>query len=1158
MPERAGGEIGRLIAERDWSTSPLGQPSGWPQELRDAVRLILPAEVQIVMFWGEDYIALYNEAYGPTIGDKHPAAFGRPARESWTELWGDLEPLLRRVRETGDTFAAKDRSFYIERHGYGEEVFFDISYSPVRDEAGDVMGVLCIVDETTAKVAYRRRLQFELELGDRLRGLNGAEAVMACAAEFLGQQLGADRAGYAEVDEEAYFTVTNDWSTGVLPPLVGRHPIVAFGKEVLATLRAGRTLTIDDAHADPRTRPVREAFVAIGLKAAIAAPLLRDGRLVAILYVHSARPRRWTETEIALAEAAAERTWAAVEQAKAEALLSASSERLRAATEAANLGTWDLDVKTGVLRWDDRCKAMFGLPPEAEVTLEKTFYDGLHRDDRERVAKVIARALDPDLREITDTEYRAIAPDGAERWIAVKGRATFEDGQATRFVGTVIDVSGRKRAEEALAASDAALREESRALEVLNATAAQVAAELDLDRLVQTVVDAGMELTGAQFGAFFYNVVDDGGERYTLYKLSGADRSQFAHFPMPRNTKVFGPTFAGEGPVRADDITKDPRFGQNPPFYGHPKGHLPVRSYLAAPVISRTGEVIGGLFYGHERIGVFSERSESLLTGLAAQAATGIDNARLFQDAQRLNQTLERQVAARTAERDRIWRVSGDLLGVADMDGIWLSVNPAWTRVLGWTEDEIVGRTSAWIGHPDDCALNQEQLGRLSKGTKTLAFENRLRTRGGDYRTLSWTTVVAQGALYCTGRDVTAERERQIELDEMQERLRQSQKMETVGQLTGGVAHDFNNLLQIIAGNLDLLLRTLPEDAARQRRAAESAMGGAKRAATLTQRLLAFSRRQPLSPKPLSANRLISGMSELLHRSLGETIEVEVVLSPSLWRAEIDPNALENAILNLALNARDAMPDGGKLTIETANTHLDRDYVAQHPELSTGQYVSISVSDNGHGMTPEVVERVFEPFFTTKEVGKGTGLGLSMVYGFVKQSGGHVKLYSEPGQGTTVRLYLPRLMGPVAEEGEPPPPAAERAREETILVCEDDPEVRAFSAEVLRDLGYVVREAVDGPSALRLLERDDGRVDLLFTDVVLPGGMTGSVLAEQARRTRPGVKVLFTTGYARNAIVHHGRLDPGVELITKPFSYTDLAGRIRDLLDAPGSQVAGQ
>jgi PAS domain S-box-containing protein len=1155
MPERAGGEIGRLIAERDWSRSPLGPPGQWPQELRDSVRLILPAAVQIVMFWGEDYIALYNDAYAPTIGDKHPAAFGRPAREYWSELWDDLEPLLRQVRETGETVAAKDRPFYIERHGYGEEVFFDISYSPVRDETGAVAGVLCLVDETTAKVAYRRQLQFELELGDRLRDLADPQAVMACAAELLGKRLGADRAGYVEVDEAEHFTVTSDWATGALPPLAGRHPIVAFGEEILHTLRAGRTLSIDDSHADPRTQPVLAAFVGIGLRAAVAVPLVRDGRLVAILHVHSARPRRWSETETALAETAAERTWAAVEQAKAEARLSASDERLRAATEAGNVGAWDLDLKTGALRWDERCKAMFGLPPDAEVDLEETFYRGLHPDDRERLEKAIADATDPAVREAYDVEYRVIGPDGVQRWLAAKGRAAFEDGQAVRFVGAVIDISQRKRAEEALATSEAALREESRALEVLNVTAARVAAELDLDRLVQTVVDAGMELTGAQFGAFFYNVVDDGGERYTLYVLSGVDRAEFANFPMPRNTKVFGPTFAGEGMVRSDDITQDPRFGQNPPYHGHPEGHLPVRSYLAAPVISRTGEVIGGLFYGDARIGVFTERAERLLQGLAAQAATGIDNARLFQDAQRLNQTLEQEVAARTAERDRIWQVSEDLLGVADMDGVWLAVNPAWTRVLGWTEEELVGRTTAWIGDPDEGDANREQVASLRAGDKSLAFENRLRTRAGDYRVMAWTVVAEDGKAYCTARDVTAERERQRELDEVQERLRQSQKMETVGQLTGGVAHDFNNLLQIIAGNLDLLLRTLPADAARQRRAAESAMSGAKRAATLTERLLAFSRRQPLAPKPLNANRLISGMSELLHRSLGETIEVEVVLSPSLWRAEVDPNALENAILNLALNARDAMADGGKLTVETANTHLDRDYVAQHPELSSGQYVSISVSDTGHGMTPEVVERVFEPFFTTKEVGKGTGLGLSMVYGFAKQSGGNVKIYSEPGQGTTVRLYLPRLPGQASpdEDEASPAPQPERARQETILVCEDDPDVRAFSAEVLRELGYTVREAVDGPSALRLLERQDERVDLLFTDVVLPAGMTGSVLAELARRARPGIKVLFTTGYARNAIVHHGRLDPGVELITKPFSYADLAGRIRDLLDAAPS-----
>jgi CheY-like chemotaxis protein len=371
-----------------------------------------------------------------------------------------------------------------------------------------------------------------------------------------------------------------------------------------------------------------------------------------------------------------------------------------------------------------------------------------------------------------------------------------------------------------------------------------------------------------------------------------------------------------------------------------------------------------------------------------------------------------------------------------------------------------------------------------------------------------------------------------------------------LGQLTGGVAHDFNNLLQIVTGNLEILRRNLPEDQARLRRSADNAMRGAERAAILTQRLLAFARRQPLEPKPLNLNKLVGGMSELLHRTIGETVEVETVLASGLWTVEADPNQLENAIINLAVNARDAMPDGGKLTIETSNTHLDHAYGAQNTGVPPGQYVVVCVSDTGTGMPAETLDRVFEPFFTTKDIGRGTGLGLSMVYGFVKQSGGHVKLYSEPGEGTTVKLYLPRLAGQAAEDREEAQPLApEGTSEETILVCEDDDDVRAYSVEVLRELGYRVLEAHDGPSALRLLERQEGRVDLLFTDVVLPSGIMGDHLAEQARALRPDLKVLFTTGYARNAIVHHGRLDPGVELITKPFSYADLAARIRDLLD---------
>jgi PAS domain S-box-containing protein len=594
-------------------------------------------------------------------------------------------------------------------------------------------------------------------------------------------------------------------------------------------------------------------------------------------------------------------------------------------------------------------------------------------------------------------------------------------------------------------------QEERHALEILNRAGSALALETDLHKLVQIVTDAGVELTGAEFGAFFYNVIGQSGESYMLYTLSGAPMEAFSKFPMPRNTDVFAPTFNGEGIVRSDDITKDQRYGKNAPRNGMPEGHLPVRSYLAVPVVSRTGEVIGGLFFGHAKVGVFTKRSERGLAGLAAEAAVAIDNVRLSQSAQ--NEIRERKRA-------------------------------------------------------------QEELQQLNATLEQQVHE------------------------------------RTEQLRRNEEALRQSQKMEAIGQLTGGVAHDFNNLLQVIIGNLDTLQRTLPTDSARHQRSVRNALTGAQRAAALTQRLLAFSRRQPLDPKPIDANVLVNGMSEMIHRTLGETIAVETVLGAGLWRIEADPNELESAILNLAVNARDAMPSGGRLTLETGNAHIDESYVQAHREVVPGQYVVISVTDTGAGMDAKTVAQAFEPFFTTKPVGKGTGLGLSQVYGFVKQSGGHVKIYSEVGQGTTVKLYLPRLAAEAAQDDTSTEQLLpEAALEETVLVLEDDEDVRSYSVEILRELGYRVFEAHDGPAALRVLDQQP-RVDLLFTDVVLPGGMTGAQVAAQARALRPNLKVLFTTGYARNAIIHHGRLDKGVHLITKPFSFNELAAKIRDIIDS--------
>ena len=517
-----------------------------------------------------------------------------------------------------------------------------------------------------------------------------------------------------------------------------------------------------------------------------------------------------------------------------------------------------------------------------------------------------------------------------------------------------------------------------------------------------------------------------------------------------------------------------------------------------------------------------------------------------------LNAELEARVAARTAERDRMWRLSSDIMLVADLDARIASVNPAWTTLLGWSPEELIGADFMRLIHPDDKDATLAEVGRLGQGIATMRFENRYRHKDGGYRWLSWTAVPDERFIHAVGRDIQAEKEQAEALRQAEEALRQAQKMEAVGQLTGGIAHDFNNLLAGITGSLELLHSRLQQGRlAEAERYVAAAQGAASRAAALTHRLLAFARRQTLDPRPTDVNRLIHGMEELIRRTVGPAIAVEVVGSAGAWTVLVDPNQLESALLNLCINARDAMPGGGRITIETANKWLDERAAAER-DLPPGQFLSLCVSDTGTGMPPEVIARAFDPFYTTKPIGQGTGLGLSMIYGFVRQSGGQVRIYSELGQGTTMCLYLPRHHGPEVVEA----PEAERAgapraeRGETVLVVDDEPVVRMLVTEVLEDLGYTAIEAGDGASALRVL-RSDARIDLLITDVGLPGGMNGRQVADAARAMRPGLRVLFVTGYAENAALGHGHLDPGMQVLTKPFALDALASRIGQLLAGP-------
>jgi PAS domain S-box-containing protein len=496
-----------------------------------------------------------------------------------------------------------------------------------------------------------------------------------------------------------------------------------------------------------------------------------------------------------------------------------------------------------------------------------------------------------------------------------------------------------------------------------------------------------------------------------------------------------------------------------------------------------------------------------------------------------------------------------------DPHGAVSSWNLGAQRAKGYAPDEILGEHFSRFYTDEDRAA-----GVPARGLETAEREGRWETEGWRVRkdgSRFWAHVIIDcirddggevvGFAKIT-RDITERREAQLALEQAQAALFQSQKMEAVGQLTGGVAHDFNNLLTVIIGGLDTLKRSEPHETVRRTRALDMSLHAAERAASLTSRLLAFSRRQPLQPTPTDLNILVRDMTELLHRTLGEAVELEGVLASRLWRVEVDQNQLESAILNLAVNARDAMPSGGKLTIETENTYLDDSYAATDAEVLAGQYTVVAVSDTGAGMSKETVARAFEPFYTTKEVGRGTGLGLSMVYGFVKQSGGHVTIYSEPDQGTTVKLYFPRYTGSGAAETAPEVFSPPASAGEVVLVVEDNDDVRAYSVMSLTELGYRVLEARDAEAALAILQTDQ-RIDLLFTDVVLPGA-SGRVLVDRAVALRPDLKVLFTTGYSRNAIVHGGRLDAGVQLISKPFTYDQLAARVRDTLDLPKSAPA--
>ena len=940
-----------------------------------------------------------------------------------------------------------------------------------------------------------------------------------------------------------------------------------------------------------------------------------------------------------------------------------SAERLRLALEASGrIGTWEWDLTTDTVSGDERTAQLYGVDPQlaADGAPAAAFIVHVHPDDYAAVSARFQTAFasgDP-----LEIDYRLRFADGTERWISVQGRCRYgPDERPALFAGVTFDITATKRAE-------ADLRREKEEREFILALVERQRLLQDPDDLMQLTAEAiGTRLAVDRAG--FFEVVDDSIIRFgpcwtsdRLAPLTGEMPSALFGTAIGAvirqgETLVFGGAVAGLGsPEVVLDITGS-RAGISVPFVRH-------------------GQWDGAFYLGQVDDRAWTPGEIALVEEAAQLAWDAVERSRAARQLRILNQRLVGEVAERTAERDRVWEVSHDLLGIADLDGTWRSVNPAWARTLGWEADEVIGKTSAWLLHPDDEINRDARLATLHRDGALPPYELRMRARDGDYRHLAWTATLVEGRLYTTARDVTQERRQQAalraaeertrlvlgamdgvgiwsydiaadrfhtdtgfaaiygftaeqadagtsmaellarihpddvervfgviaqmrdqtggggeveyrvvrpdgslrwvmvrnhslldasgklesvvgvgidvtRLHDLEESLRQAQKMEAVGQLTGGLAHDFNNLLTAISGALEMMQMRLKQgriDALpRYIGAAQTAAG---RAAALTHRLLAFARRQPLDPRPSDIGRLIDGIEDLLRGTVGPTVELRVLHAADSWPVQVDANQLENALLNLCINARDAMPDGGVLTVETANVWLGEAGAAER-DLPAGAYLTLCVSDTGIGMPPDVAARAFEPFFTTKPKEQGTGLGLSMIYGFARQSGGQIHIRSAPGAGTTMSLYLPRHVGTVVTPGEGGRRAMIRpvATDDVVLVVEDEPGVRMLVTDLLDELGYTAIEAGDGAEGIARLQAE-GRIDLLITDVGLPGGMNGRQVADTARELRPGLPVLFITGFAENAVVGDGPLDEGMELLAKPFTIDALAARITRLVGA--------